>query len=437
MKRPITALAVLALAACATEAPPASEAIAIVGAQLIDGSEAPPIDDSAVVVADGRIVAAGPRAEVEIPPGAEIVDAAGQTLVPGLIDLHCHYAPDSAETKRLLAAQLAFGVTTVRSIGTDTAQTMAAMAEVEAGAAPGPRIYTAGLGFTHPEGHPIALPYLRRPSSPEEAREGVRELAEQQVDFLKIWVESKYGSLPKISREVREAIVDEAARHGIPVVAHVFDREDFDHLLGLGVADFLHSVRDQEPMDQAFIDAVQDKDVSFTATLTVIESNWLLPENPELLDGDPELRAALGAKNVGDLGDAEWRRERLASARLDILKPELDRAKRFFSQMYGEGMTILAGSDSGAGLIAPGWGTHNELRLLAESGIAADDALRMATGRAAQRVGAEDVGVLRPGAVADLLILDKDPLADIRNTRSIARIMQSGEWVDRRALLGI
>lgn len=431
-------LVVCLLAACS--APPTeSNVTAIVGATLIDGADSPPIIDALVLVADGKIIAAGRRAEVEIPTGANTIDATGKTVIPGLIDLHSHYAifaPNPATAKRQLAAQLAFGVTTIRSIGLDAAETLAAMAEVKSGKAPGPRTYTAGLGFTHPGGAPTQfaseLGYVRQPETADQAREGVRELAVQEADFLKIWVDSVQGTVPKISREVTEAIVDEAREHGIPVVAHVTAREDLEYLLGLGVTDFLHTLIDQDPMDQSFIEAVRRDDVSFTPTMAGIEASWLFAENPALVESDPELQAVLGAEQVAQIADPAWREERLAAG-VDDRKAALERAQRFVAQMHGEGVTILVGSD--CPVTPHGWGTHNELRLLVEAGLDPLEAIRAATGRAARRLGSTDFGTIRAGAAADLIVLDGDPLVDITNTRKISRVMQGGRWVDREALL--
>ena len=408
----------------------------ILGAKLINGSEAEAIEDSIVIIEGDRILVAGPRSTTPKPDGVETVDGTGNTIIPGLVELHSHYHGDPAEVRRQFAAQLAFGVTTSRSIGTDPDENVAAIEDVRAGATPGPRMFTAGRGFTHPEGHPITQTVVRRPATPDEAREDVRELAAQKVDFVKMWVDSKYEALPKISREVREAIVDEAGQHNIPAVAHIFDLADLEHLIGIGVTDFLHSVRDVEPLPQEVVELCKSRGVSFAGTLTVIESNWLFPENPQLLENDAEALAALSPDMVVNLRDEAWRKQRLANAPIDILKPELERSKRFFKQMYDAGVTLTLGSDSGSGVIPTGWGSHNEMRLLVESGIPPLEVLRIATGRSARRLGAKgtDFGTLEPGKIADLILLDADPTVDITNTRKISRVMQSGKWVDRSIL---
>ena len=428
------------LIGCAREspAPPAEPVLAIAGAKLIDGTASDPISDAVVLVQSGQVLAAGSRADVAIPDGAETVDASGKTIIPGLIDLHTHYMQASgAELDRQLGAQLAWGVTTARSIGVDDPVHIEQLRSARQRGTPAPRLLTAGLGFTHPDGHPVALGQIYRPANSQQAREQVLELANQNVDFLKIWVDTKYGSIPKISTAVREAIVDAAASHGIPVVAHIFDEEDVYHLAVREVTDFLHTVRDREPMDAKFLELCKEHSVSFIPTLTVIESNWLLMEQPELLLDDPEVRAASSLETAAQLADEGWRSEKLRSAPLEILKPELARAQRFAKQMADNGIWLGLGSDSNGATIPHGWGAHNEMRLLAEAGIAPLHVIRIATEASARRLGGHgaDIGTLEPGKRADLLVLDADPTIDITASRKIARVMQAGEWVDRASLL--
>ncbi len=409
---------------------------ALVGARLIDGTVAAPIDDSAVLVQGDRITVAGPRSVVKIPVHAQVVELDGKHIMPGLIDLHVHYEPSGEAMKRALGAQLALGVTGVRSIGTDDEARLAVLREAQVGEFPAPSIWTAGLGFSAPGGHPIAQTQIHRPATAEDARLLVKELGLKNVDFVKMWIDSKYGSLPKISVEVREAVVDEAVELLIPVVAHVFDQADVLHLAELGVVDFLHSVRDVEPLDRRFVEYALAKGLWFTPTLTVIESNWLFAESPQLIEADAEGRAGMSAEALTNVRDAEWRAERLRGAPLELLKPELRRSQRFVKQMYDAGVYIGLGSDSNGGIIPAGWGTHNELRLLVEAGLTPREAILTGTARSAMRlnVGGER-GRLVPGFRADLIVLDADPLADINNTRAISRVMQAGRWVDRETLL--
>ena len=220
----VTYLAVLlALTAGASD----GHSTAIVGATLIDGSGDPPIPDATVVVAGERVVAAGPRADVAVPDDAIVLDASGKFLIPGLVDLHNHYGGGRAGLERLFALQLEFGVTTARSLGADGAENLAVIDDAKAGSIPAPRLYTAGAGFSHPQGMPPGE-VIQRPTTGAEARRMVRELAAANVDLIKMWVDATLDGrlawsfdwndgtapIPKISTEIRTALVREAARHG-------------------------------------------------------------------------------------------------------------------------------------------------------------------------------------------------------------------------------
>lgn len=440
MKRSLFALLVVSLSACSTESRQSADSesvpITILGAKLIDGTGADPIEDSVVVVEGTRIRSVGSRAETPVPKGGEIIDGRGKTVMPGLIELHAHYFGDRNEMERLLRAQLRFGVTTSRSIGTDREGHLAVVADARAGKVHAPRLYTAGLGFTHPDGHPVQLPFVRRPQTEQEARAGVAELAAQKVDFIKMWVESKNGTLPKITPEMRRIIVEAAAKHHVPVVAHAFDRADMEQLVDIGVRQFLHTVRDTEDISDELLARLKAEGVGFTPTFTVAERLWYFPENPGDLE-DPELRSLLDPSFLADIEKEETRKELLAHPGIPRLKDEYARAEHFVKKLADHGIRLGVGSDSGAGGIPAGWGTHHEMQLFIKAGLTPMQTLRAATGEAAALLseGEPSFGAIEPGKAADLLILNADPLDDIANTRKIHRVMQAGRWLDRKGAL--
>lgn len=416
------------LAGCTADQPSIDGAgtITIAGATLIDGTGAEPIEDAVVIVRGDRIEHAGSRADVPVPEGGEVVDATGKFLIPGLVDLHNHYRDGLEEWS--WALQLHAGVLTVRSLGSDHGQTPAMIAEARAGNVPAPRIFTAGVGFTHPEGFP---PGKLGPASEEEAREMVRELASGEVDLIKMWVDTFLDTRPKIESEIRAAIADEAATHGIPVSAHIFFEDDVWQLVDAGVRSFVHGVRDQE-VDDDFVAMAQEKGLTFAPALGQAKTFWWVAEHPELLD-DEEFRAGLQPALLERLLDPENRAAMLESESTARRRVAYDHVTKFVRRMNGVGVVVTVGSDSGAGNIAYGWGTHHELETLVEdAGLTPLEALAAAGAAAAAELTDDpDFGSVAEGMAADLVLLHADPLADIRNTRRIDRVMQAGVWLER------
>ncbi len=430
--------ALLALAAAGSDEP----ATAIVGAALIDGTGTPRVDNAVVLVRGERIVAAGAAADVQVPADATVVDAAEKFLIPGLIDLHNHYGDGREGLERLFALQLEFGVTTARSLGADGAENLTVIADAKAGRIPAPRLYTAGAGFSHPQGMPPGE-VIQRPTTEEEARQIVRDLAAADVDLIKMWVDATLDGrlawsfdwndgtapIPKISAEIRTALVQEATRHGLSAVAHIYDEEDVRQLNAVGMRHFVHTVR-RAPVDAEFARWARRQAVSFAPALAKAQDSWLMAEHPQVLD-DPTLLRAWGRERIDRMKLAETRADMLANPQDGQLRSVYGRMQRFVGQMQEAGVTIAVGSDSGAGNVPFGWGTHHELALLVEAGLTPLQAIRAGTANAAWVLEGDNAtfGMIAAGQAADLVLLSRDPSEDIGNSRSIERVMQAGRWL--------
>ena len=448
----VVLLAITTLAACGQSPAPSGESVgdsgvvAIVGARVIDGTGASPVADAVVLIRDGRIAAVGPREATGVPDGAEALDATGQTIIPGLVDTHNHYPGDIAAVERQLLTQLYYGVTSARSIGTDTPENVALMVEANAGRAGLPRMFTAGLGFTFPGG--FGSGNRNEPTTEAEARALVREQAALGAHFVKMWVNAVPEPGMKIPPEIRAAIIDEAIASGLVPVAHIDEEADGPQLIEAGLRDFLHStvrtfgpgagvpMDDPEP-SQAFLQLARDNDIVFSPTLSISQNNWHFAEHPELLD-DPDLRAAMNPDALASWDDPEVRANVVEDPGFEDRKAAFRQVQAFVKTLHDAGISVALGTDSGTRNVPMGWGTHHELELYVEAGLTPMQALVAATAtgaRAMPPVGESDFGTLEAGKIADLILLDADPLANIRNTLAIDRVMQRGEWVDRDGLL--
>jgi len=339
------------------------------------------------------------------------------------------YSPQRIENN--LKSYLYFGVTTVRSMGTDRDAGFEVRKAQRAGNLLGARLFTAGRGFTAPGGHPSQEvgEIARQTDSPDDARRQVKELASQQVDAIKIWVDDVHGKRPKIKPAVIEAILDEARTHNIPVTAHIYSLADTEMLLDNGAAGFLHMIRDTENINPAFITKLRNLRAVFAPTLVRQELGWLYKEQPARLD-DPEITRSVDADVVAAVKKLAASQQQSPQAREDF-----ERAKRNTKKLAASGVPIGAGSDGGSAFDFPGLMLHRELEILVEAGMSPVEVVQAATRNGALALGKlDELGTVEPGRRADLLLLSANPVEDIRNLRKIDRVMLDGKWIDRAAL---
>ena len=278
---------------------------AIVGARLVDGTGAAAVNDSVILVSGDRITAAGPRARVQVPQGATVVNASGKTVIPGLIDVHCHLNQPADVMRKLLPVALNWGVTTIRMTGNDKPEIMHVYADARRRESSCRRACTrAGQGFNLTGPYPGA-PTLK-PTTPDEARKGVQAHKALKVDFIKLWMGDK-GFTP----DVVAAIVDEAKKQNIPIVAHIGNVAQVRQLADLGVTDFMHEARDG--MNPEFIAYAKSKGLSFAPTLGQGQSRWYYYEHPEILTMDPKFDGFY-ARGRAMLNDPARRQEIMGAA---------------------------------------------------------------------------------------------------------------------------
>jgi imidazolonepropionase-like amidohydrolase len=233
---------------------------AFTGATLIDGTDRAPVANAAIVVRDGRIVAAGPTTAVEIPANAERVALDGKAVIPGIINAHGHVtSPNDLRT------YAAYGVTTVFSLGDEPASVFAARAAQSTPTLDRTRVFLAG-------------PVLS-PKTPDEARTQVAGVADQKVDIVKIRVDDNLGTTSKMPPEVYRAVIDEAHKRGMRVAVHLFYLADAKAVLDAGADYIAHSIRDAD-VDDDVISKLKQRNICLSPTLMREVSTFVYESTP-------------------------------------------------------------------------------------------------------------------------------------------------------------
>ena len=377
------------------------------GARLIVGDGSAPIEDAVFVVEGDRITQAGRRADVQIPGGATRVDLSGKTVMPAVVNAHMHLASTRDERVAQLQHMAYYGAGLVVSLGQDTGDVPFEMRDE---AVPdGARSRTAGRGITAPEPGRSEVPFWI--TSEEEARAAVQELAEQEVDFVKIWVDERNGQYEKLSPALYGAVIDEAHGHGLRVTAHIFTLEDAKGLLRAGIDAFAHGVRDR------------DIDDELIALWNERPNVVLVPNLP-----NPGVALDLGWLS-GTVPAAELQEMQEASRDRPAAQESFGIQARNLARLSQEGVRIAFGTDG-----STPWALHQEMEDMVRSGMTPAEVIVAATRNSAELMQMTDIGTLAVGKSADFIVLDANPLDEITNTRRIAAVYLRGIAVDRDAL---
>ncbi|MDR3465599.1 MAG: amidohydrolase family protein [Xanthobacteraceae bacterium] len=440
---------VAALAWCVASAAPAAGeaggATVFEGARLITGDGGAAIEDAAFVVAGGEFIAVGRRGEVAIPPGATRVDLAGRTVMPALIDDHVHMGYRkgtsfsavnyTAENLRDQLDRFAFfGVAAVLETGTGRGELPYEMRDA---ARAGTRSLTAGRGFAMPgagPGGPMAEAAYGV-TTVDEARADVRELAARKPDMVKIWVDDRDGTVEKLRPDLYRAIIDEAHRHHLKVMAHMVDLADAKDLLRAGVDGFAHMIRDRDVDDELLALLRERPDVFFLNTLWG-ERRAIYTAPPAWLD-EPLLREAFTAEDLKQLAGQLTPDPAADPRKLARARAMEETNFRNTARLVAVGVRLGLGTDTGGnnGGQFFGLGSHVELELLVRwVGLTPMQAITIGTRDAAAILGLDRLGTVAPGKSADFIVLDANPLDDIANTRRIAAVYLRGAEIPRAAL---
>ena len=419
-------------------------AIAIEGAQVWDGTGAPPVQDAVVVIKGDRLDAVGPRSTVSVPSNARKIDAKGKTVIPGLINMHGHVGMTKGlkqgrenYTRENILAQLKhyarYGVTTVMSLGTDFEPMFELRGPAKPDESPRATVFTAGRGFTGKNGYPAVLPGNAgvpvEVDNVDEVKAHIQELAQQKVDMVKIWVDDHWGHYVKIRPDLYKAIIEEAHKNNLRVMAHLFYLADAKGLVDAGLDGMAHSVRDRE-VDDALIKALKEKPSFAVATLTREESTFIYAEPPAFLD-DPFFTRFADPEVIKTLKDPAWGKKVKADPDFPKYAGQLKMAQKNLKKLFDAGVKVAFGTDTGPPARFQGFFEHRELELMVQAGLTPAQALQIATLNSAECLRAEkDTGTLAKGKRADLIVLDADPLENILNTRKINQVWIGGREVN-------
>jgi imidazolonepropionase-like amidohydrolase len=405
---------------------------------LIDGTGRAPIPGSALIFDDGRITWVGAVSKLNIPSDARVVDLTGKFVIPGLIDNHVHlglvhdltqdikfYSRDLVEQQLRIYA--AYGVTAVQVLGTDKDVIFDVRADQRKAQTGMARVYTSGQGLVF-KGSYGGVAGLNHPvANAAEARKAVDEQAAKGVDFIKLWVDDEFGDLPlRMPADISKAIIDQAHRHGLRAIAHVFYLENARTLASQGVNGFAHSVRDQ-PVDQALLDAMKQHGTAQMAATLSREASFTYTKLPFL--DDPFFSRSITPAASAALASTERQQKLAAAKHFSQYKGVFETALNNTRREIKAGVNYGVGTDSGPTGRFAGYFFHWELQLMVQAGLTPLQALTAATSQNAKLIGAKELGTLEPKKAADLVVLNADPSADIRNTRTIHAIYVAGKSV--------
>ena len=441
-----------------------SETFLIRGARIFLG-DGKVIENGSVLVRGGKIAeifeGEGPDPKTL---KAETVEAAGKTILPGLIDVHVHlgglggFYPDMTKydamksMRRNLAAYLYSGVTTVRSVGDTLDGILKVRAAVNSGEILGSDLYTCGPLFTAPGGHGTEyfkeLPptirdnlekqFTRVPASANEARQQVDDLKSRGVDCIKVILDAGAGGrvFNRLDTALFNAIAQQAHADSLPLAVHTGDARDVADAVQAQANSIEHgSFREKIP--DALFEQMAKQGIFYDPTLSVGEAlrdfaagkSALLKRSLVQQVGPADLLS--GTEEALNSPDTESLRKEFAAYPIDMAIA-IDNLKR----AHAHGVALVTGSDAGNFLVIHGPTVQHELQLWVNAGIPPTVSLQAATLNAGRLLRAEDkIGSIRPGADADLLIVDGNPLEDITATERISMVVFKGERVDRSELL--
>jgi imidazolonepropionase-like amidohydrolase len=442
MRRVLASLAVILIASAGLLFSQGGGAVVYEGARLIIGDQSAPIDNGAFVVQNGRITTVGRRGAVAVPAGATRVDLTGKTVMPGMINVHVHigydaynswgaenYTPENIVDH--LQREAFYGVVATQAVGSSpTDSSIEFMKNQAAGKFPASASRFFFMpGMAPPNGGPDATlkkgtdvtHAVYEVSTGPEARAAVAGMAAKGLKHVKIWVDDRRGSYPKMTPEVYNAVIDEAHKHGMLVQAHAIALADQKIVVSAGADVLVHTVQN-EKLDDEFLAMLREHKPYWTTVIGLGDRSEVC-ENDAFIDQSYPARALALLKQTGCGAPNANNANREATMANNV------------PLMVKNGARLMLGTDAGiTSRYSFGWADHHEMLRWVTSGLTPAEAIVAATSRPAEYLGLKDLGTLAAGKSADFIVLNANPLDNIRNTRQIDGVYMRGSKLDREAL---
>jgi imidazolonepropionase-like amidohydrolase len=384
-------------------------------ATVIDGTGAPPQKDITIVMENGRIRDMGPSPKISTPAGATVLDLTGKFIVPGIINAHGHVG---AKTEPQLRQYALYGVTTATSMQTDPDEVVQVREAQKRGELRGARVSTVKYRFA-PDPEVV---------TPEQARAKVDQTVAAGADYIKIWVDGGFGTRAKLTPEFCAAVLEQARKHGKLTFGHAYELTDAKMLVERGLNVLAHNVRDRE-VDSDFIALLKQRNVTLIPTLIRDELLFAYGDAPDWIN-DPFFVKFVPPERLALL-KTKIREDQAKHPHRALIKAGFDMNRINLKKLSDGGVRIAFGTDSGGAadrFFIQGYSEHREMELMVQSGLTPMQVIQSFSKSASEALGIDkEFGTLAKGKVADLLVLEKNPLDNITNMRSIQTIYLGGK----------
>jgi imidazolonepropionase-like amidohydrolase len=409
----VLSLAVLLFAASAR-----AQVTVLTRATMIDGSGAGPQKDTTIVLENGRIREIGRASKLSNPDGAIVVDLDGRFIVPGIINAHGHVG---AKTEPQLRQYALYGVTTATSMQTDPDEVVQVREGQKRGELRGARVSTVKYRFA-PD------PAV---ATPQQARAKVDEVIAAGADYIKLWVDGGFGTRAKLTPEFCAAVLDQARKHGKLTFGHAYELSDAKMLVERGLNVLAHNIRDRE-VNAEIISLLIQHNVTLIPTLIRDEFLFAYGDAPAWID-DPFFLKFVPLERLKML-KTKIRDEQAKHPQRALFKAGFEMNKTNLKRLSDGGVRIALGTDSGGAadrFFIQGYSEHREMELMVQSGLSPMQVIQSFSKGGSEALGIQkEFGTLARGKAADLLVLERNPLDNIANMRSIQTIYLGGKKFD-------